>query len=267
MTKLFVDQTYLKTDQYHDATNLNARIMLHQRFSVNPKGWFPWIFDTLETLPPVANVLELGCGPGSLWVACPVRIPSGWRIIVSDFSQGMLEAAWRNLIVLGRGFKFEIIDAQSIPYPDESLDIVIANHMLYHVPDRPKALAEIHRVLKPGGMLIATTVGKNHLKELNDWLKCVSLEKDFKPIASPFVLENGLDQLRPFFKPIVLKRYEDSLRITEIDPLIAYIHSSMQAAMLSETALLKLKHDLECQLEKDSALHVTKDSGMFEARK
>ncbi len=56
--------------------------------------------------------------------------------------------------------QFKEIDAQSIPFEDETFDAVIANHMLYHVPDRPKAIAEIKRVLKPGGRLIATTIGK-----------------------------------------------------------------------------------------------------------
>jgi ubiquinone/menaquinone biosynthesis C-methylase UbiE len=263
----FANQTYLRTEQYRDASNLNARIVIHERFSTNPQGWFPWVWDTLTTLPASAKVLELGCGSGALWMSCPERIPAGWDISVSDFSPGMLDAAWRNLVTLKRGFKFEQIDAQAIPYLDESLDVIIANHMLYHVPDRPKALEEIHRVLKPGGMLVATTVGKNHLKELNAWLKGVSLNTDFEPFSNPFVLENGSEQLQPFFTPIVVKRYEDSLRITEIDPLMAYIRSSIRATLLSEAALQTMKQDLKYQLEKDGALLVTKDSGMFEAKK
>ena len=59
----------------------------------------------------------------------------------------MLDAAWRNLVITGRSFKFEEIDAQSIPYETKTFDAVIANHMLYHVPDRAKAIAEIKRVL------------------------------------------------------------------------------------------------------------------------
>ena len=69
------------------------------------------------------------------------RIPAGWSITLSDFSPGMLDAAWRNLVVTGRAFQFKEIDAQSIPFEDETFDAVIANHMLYHVPDRPKAIA------------------------------------------------------------------------------------------------------------------------------
>ncbi|HKI53048.1 MAG TPA: hypothetical protein VJ987_02910, partial [Anaerolineales bacterium] len=59
----FTDQNYLKTDQYKDSTNLNARVELHNRFSTNQYGWFNWVFDALMNLPANAKILELGCGP------------------------------------------------------------------------------------------------------------------------------------------------------------------------------------------------------------
>ena len=181
----YTDPHYLKTEQYRDETNLNARLEIHRRFSTNSYGWFPWIFDILESLPNQARVLELGCGPGYMWKECIDRIPADWSITLSDLSDGMVDAAWRNLVVTGRAFKYEQIDAQSIPYPDETFDIVIANHMLYHVPDRPKALVEIRRVLKIGGHFIATTVGDRHLAEINKWLKQISPDTDFAPFANP----------------------------------------------------------------------------------
>ena len=83
----------------------------------------------------------MGCGSGEMWKECASRIPAGWVITLTDLSDGMLDAAWRNLVPLGRNFKFEQMDAQSIPYGDKTFDVVIANHMLYHVPDREKALS------------------------------------------------------------------------------------------------------------------------------
>src|SRR5512138_1738048 len=199
MVSKFTDPQYLKTEQYRDSTNLDARVDNHLRFSTNPYGWFHWVFDTLEKLPANANILELGSGPGYLWSHCADRIPAGWRITLSDLSPGMVDAAWRNLVVLGRAFKFEQIDAQSIPYPDGSFDAVIANHMLYHVPDRAKAIQEIARVLRPGGHLIATTVGDHHLDELHEWLHFAHMDKSFEEFSRAFTLENGMEQLTPFF--------------------------------------------------------------------
>ncbi len=263
----FTDPTYLQTDQYRNADNLNARIVLHERFSTNPRGWFPWMWDVLAELPAEAKVLELGCGSGAMWMACPERIPAGWSITISDFSAGMLDSAWRNLVTLGRGFKFEQIDAQSIPYPDETFDLVIANSMLYHVPDRPKALGEIRRVLRPGGHLVAATSGVNHLKEMDEWFRSTKSDMDFSAVANPFTLENGLKQLRPFFSQIEIRRYEDGLRITEIPPLMAYLRSTSRVGAAPEAVFAKLEQELTAELQAKGEIFVTKDSGLFLARK
>jgi ubiquinone/menaquinone biosynthesis C-methylase UbiE len=263
----FTDQQYLKSDQYKDSSNLDARAALHKRFSTNSYGWCKWVFDTLLKLPENAKILELGCGPAYLWQENISRIPNGWRITLSDLSSGMLDAAWRNLVVSGRAFQFKEIDAQSIPFEDETFDAVIANHMLYHVPDRSKAIAEIKRVLMPNGRLIATTIGKNHLKEIANWIRQVSPGTDFVSFGSPFTLENGLDQLKSFFSHVMLSRYSDSLQVIEVEPIIAFILSTSHAAEISAEKLAKLQVDLEKELKEKGRILISKDSGLFEAIK
>lgn len=270
----YTDQAYLKNVQYRDASNLDARALIHERFSTNPQGWFHWVFDTLEELPSHARVLELGSGPGYLWKTCPERIPPDWSITLSDLSPGMVLAAWRNLVVTGRAYKYEQIDAQSIPYADATFDIVIANHMLYHVPNRPKALKEIRRVLKPGGQLAASTIGAGHLKELNVWMGQVCKSGNFAPFSAPFSLENGASQLQPFFTDIVTLQYADNLLIAEIDPLVAYIRSTLDPSEVSEEKLAALCQTLEAELRSSLAekqtkpgLFVAKDSGLFLAKR
>ncbi|MFN8384150.1 MAG: methyltransferase domain-containing protein [Anaerolineales bacterium] len=263
----FTDQQYLTNEQYKNSSNLDARIEIHRRFSTNSYGWFNWVFDTLDTLPKQANVVELGTGSGALWTAIANKIPADWVITLSDLSPGMLDAAWRNLVVTGRNFKFEQIDAQSIPYADETFDIVIANHMLYHVPDRPKALAEIKRVLKKDGHLIATTVGKTHQKEITAWLRQIWTDKNFSPFTQPFTLENGGEQLESFFSSVSMSRYEDNLLVTEVEPLIAYLRSSIRASEISEDELAKVRMELEEELKRSGKIFISKDSGLFKALK
>jgi ubiquinone/menaquinone biosynthesis C-methylase UbiE len=263
----FTDQQYLKTDQYKDSSNLDARVVIHQRFSMNQYSWFKSIFDTLLKLPENARILELGCGHGLLWKENISRIPAGWNITLSDLSSGMLDAAWRNLVVTGRAFHFKEIDAQSIPFEDKTFDAVIANHMLYHVPDRPKAIMEIKRVLKPGGRLIATTVGENHMREMIDWYARVHVSKVWESFANPFTLENGPEQLKPYFPHMSVSHYEDNLQITEIEPIMAYIRSGIRVAELSENELAALQQGLEEKLKQKGSIFVTKDSGLFEAIK
>jgi ubiquinone/menaquinone biosynthesis C-methylase UbiE len=263
----FTDQQYLKTDQYKDATNLDARVEIHKRFSTNSYGWFNWVFDTLLKLPADAKILELGCGPAHMWRECSSRIPTGWDITLSDLSSGMVDAAWRNLVVTGRAFQFKEIDAQEIPFENETFDAVIANFMLYHVPDRPKALQEIKRVLKPGGKLIAATVGDTHVKEMMEYLQQVHVDNIWESYANPFSLENGLEQLQAVFPNTVLSRYEDSLNVTEVEPIMAYIRSSMRATELSEDEMVKVQANLEEELKEKGRIFIRKDSGLFEAIK
>jgi ubiquinone/menaquinone biosynthesis C-methylase UbiE len=111
-------------------------------------------------------VLEVGCGTGNQWTNNLDRIPRGWRFMLTDFSAGMLAEAQENLSGKLHHVEFKIADAQDLPFPDASFDAIVANHMLYHVPDRPKAFAEFRRVLKPGGKLYAATNGKHHMTGL-----------------------------------------------------------------------------------------------------
>ena len=263
----FTDQQYLKTDQYKDSSNLDARVEIHKRFSTNSYGWFNWVFDTLVKIPADAKILELGCGPGYMWRECSNRIPTGWDITLSDLSAGMVDAAWRNLVVTGRAFRFKEIDAQSIPFEDETFDAVIANHMLYHVPDKPKAIAEIKRVLKTDGRFFATTVGDNHLKEITNWFRQIHKSEIWESFANLFTLENGLAQLKPFFPNVTVSRYEDNLHVTELEPLIAYFHSGVRAGELSEDEFATLQNDLEKELKEKGRIFISKDSGLFEAIK
>ncbi len=268
------DQSYLLNSQYKDASNLNARIQLHERFSTNPYGWLCWLFDQLE-VSPQCRILELGCGPGSLWSANIERIPAGWEINLSDLSQGMLEEARRNLTGGSHSFRFLSADAQQIPFEDASFDAVLANHMLYHIQDRESALLEIRRVLAPRGRFYASTVGTQHMHELHSLIERTYSDNTFgegyflwhNDGTDSFVLENGQAQIEPYFEDVRLSRYNDALEITEADPLIAYIMSGRAASLFSEREKAQFARSVEEELAQLGVVHITKDSGVFTARR
>ena len=263
------NQTYLR-EQYQDASNLNTRIRLHQIFRVNDYGWFRWVFDRFD-LPEEARILELGCGPGLLWWENADRVPAGWEISLSDFSLGMLAQACASMMERPHHtFRFEAIDAQAIPYPAAHFDGVIANHFLYHVPDRKRAIAEIRRVLKPGGHLYATTIGEGHMREIPQ------LVRRFDPCAEvtihgsefPFTLENGKDQLQVAFGEVRMWRYPDALHITSAEPLADYIFSLSRFHIPQRE---HLRRELITFIESELAAHdgvivIHKESGIFRAR-
>lgn len=249
-------------NQYRSASNLNARIRLHQEFSTNKYGWQRWLFEQFK-FTPNSRILELGCGTGNLWAENLDRIPKGLEIVLSDFSEGMLEQAKQNL-KHSSFFQFKVIDAQSIPFENKSFDFVIANHMLYHMPERSKALSEIRRVLRPGGHFYASTIGCNHLKEIDDLLSKFDnqLNSWGKMFLESFSLENGSTQLEKYFANISLARYPDSLLVTDAKLLTDYILSGR--IELSDDQQMNLAEFVTQELKSNNnKFYITKDSGVF----
>ena len=196
----FTDPVYLREEQYKTPTNLSARSGLHERFSTAAGSWHMWVMDQLD-LRAGERVLEVGGGPGWLWRENADWLPAGLRVCFSDFSLGMLRAARAGLTGL-HGFGFANSDAQDLPLPAGGFDWVIANHMLYHVPDLPRAVRELARVLRPGGRLCAATNGGQHMCELDRLLHQFDArypEPDQMAAMLRYRLENAAEWLRPVF--------------------------------------------------------------------
>lgn len=255
------DAAYLRGEQYRTAENLDARIRFHDRFSTNPRRWPGWVFDRLR-LGLQARVLEIGCGSGTLWQENRSRVPAGWTVVLSDFSPGMAARARRNL----PSFPVAALDAQDLPFPTARFDGVIANHMLYHVPDRPRALSEIRRVLRPGGRLYAATGGRDQFRELIDLVRRFDPGLDMWEGQGPdsFLLDTGEEQLAPWFSDVLLHRYDDSLLVTEAEPLVDYVASKVALPAGRRAAFARFVE--EEMRRRGGELRIGKDYGLFEAR-
>lgn len=250
------------TTQYRTNGNLSRRLDLHRRFSANSQGWHRWVFDHLA-LSPAARILELGCGPGTLWLDNRTRVPRDWRITLSDFSPGMIDEARRQLVDVAPNISFEIFDAVSIPFDDGAFDAVIANHMLYHVPDLPATLGEIRRILSPGGRFYAATNGQRHMWELDELVRLHAPGNDMPNVAERFGLENGLEHLTPWFSAVDRHDYPDSLEVTEAEPVIQYAQSMSGTEHLTEAQLESMRRTIADSIERTGRFHVTKSAGLF----
>lgn len=273
LNRSYINEGESVKEQYATANNFNARVELSRRFSTNQYGWTRWIFDQIE-FPNNSRVLELGCGPAYLWRGNLYRVPKDANITLSDFSEGMLKEAKNSFKNIDNSIEFMTIDAQEIPFPNEVFDVIIANHMLYHVPDRKKALNEISRVLKKDGRFYATTIGINNMKELRSLIAaCFNREDKGRgnSVAKEFGLENGMEQLKQYFSDVELLRYDDSLEVTEGKPLIDYVMSSQGVSRFIKFAgaekLKQLEEYIEDILKKEGKIKITKDTGLFIAKK
>lgn len=224
-----MDDAALLAEQYADAGNLGARIALHEGYTTAPEPWWPWVFDRVHAAadaagaPADADVLEVGCGRGDLWVENAGAVPDGWSVLATDFSAGMLAefaetTAPADLTPGATGRAA----AEALPLPDDHFDVVVANHMLYHV-DRERALPELRRVLRPGGRLVATTNGEDNLSELRALLDAAGAE--WTPSTGDFSLQNAPDQLRAAFDAVERRGFDGGLRVPDLEPLVAYAGS------------------------------------------
>ncbi|NQX60005.1 methyltransferase domain-containing protein [Paenibacillus qinlingensis] len=257
------------SEQYHNAVRLQARIRLYDHFSWNKVGWHRWFFEHLGTLPHL-KILELGCGDAALWRRNANLVPKTWSITLTDLSAGMLEEAKISLGAHSRQFKFLLADAQSIPFHENEFDIVIANHMLYHVIDMNLAISEMHRVLKPRGCLYASTMSQSHLQEIEQLTRSFDPHiQVLDPVMERFQLDNGKDKLQTSFTEIELIRFEDHMQIDDVQPLIQYITSTPMNArkVLVGAKLDQFTTYLQEKIEEKGSLYITKDSGFFLARK
>ena len=269
------DQGYLANQQYKTAANLRARMALHERFSTNQEDFARWVFDRVDA-PLGARVLELGTGPANFWVKNRERIPEGWHITLTDLSPGMLEEARKATEPVAAAFAFQTADAQNIPFENDTFDVVIANHMLYHVPDELKALAEIRRVLKPGGRLYAATNGREHMRELETFIaeQFADFGGSFMALdPQAFQLENGAEKLARYFATVDLHVVaNNALEVTEAEPFMAYVLSMRRFQDVTDKAdearvreiIDKAREEAQRRLER-GPIHITKSTGLFVA--
>jgi ubiquinone/menaquinone biosynthesis C-methylase UbiE len=156
---------------------------------------------------------------------------------------------------------YQTIDIQNIPYPDDSFDVVIANMMLYHVPDIEKGLSEVKRVLKSSGRFYAATLGENGIGSfIRDALHMHRIK------YAKFTLQNGSEQLEKYFTHVEKRLYEDSLAVTETNDLIEYIHTLPWAEELHTFSEAVLFSTLDA-CKQNGVIMIPKEYGTFVALK
>ncbi|MGC2191013.1 MAG: class I SAM-dependent methyltransferase [Candidatus Dormiibacterota bacterium] len=247
--------------QYRDGTNLGARQDLYRRFGTARRTWQAWVFDQLR-LPEGARILEVGGGSGRLWVENRERMLPGWRVTVTDRSPGMLAEAEVELAP-DPTFRFAVARVEALPFADGNFEAVIANHMLYHVPQLQLALSEVHRVLAPRGVLIAATNGPNHLSQFR------KLQTQIGTLAGPrthpaaaFNLVTGPPQLQAIFASLIVKRHPEELRITDVQAVVAYL-GSLPGPRLSSQQIEAVSALVEREVQLHGYWRVAVEAGLI----
>jgi SAM-dependent methyltransferase len=196
--------------QYATEHRLVARKSVWQD---DPHGPIPFLLDAIAAERP-ARVLDIGCGPG--WHASLIAERTGAHVVAADQSPRMAELAAE------RGLEAVVADIHDLPFADAAFDCVLAAWMLYHVRDLDRGLAEVARVLRPGGLLVAATNGEGHLSEL---LGLVGLPL----FAMPFSRENGEELLRRHFDSVERHDFTTRAHFPDREAVARYVASMSRA--------------------------------------
>ncbi len=289
------DKAQVRDYLYGDPAKLGARAALQRRFRANPLLMEDWELGLVD-LSGVQQALDAGCGTGGFLVPLARRLaPRGATVIGLDLAEGTLGRARASVQAEGLPVACVIGDVEALPFEDRSFDLVLANYLLYHVPDLAQAIAELRRVLRPGGTLLAATNGQDHMRELWQLQEQAFVGAGISPQraaeavtrgraagALSFRLENGAQWLRRSFAEAHLEHYPDELHVTEVEPVVAYVASmwfvddmlgaASAPAMDDERAVLRTRVEdsfrflVQERIAAAGCLRISKATGAFVAR-
>ncbi len=196
-------------------------------------------------------------------------------MVISDSSQGMVSAARNELRGIPVHFYYSVIDAQSLPFPSGCFNVVLANHMIYHIPDIPLAIEEMHRIISSDGFLLASTNEDDHMQEVDELVHSIEPSIIFGSCdlkgthLIPFSMSNGSELLRESFDKVIQFKFDDELIVTEVEPLIQYILSYPGNArdVFTKDKDSELRAKIAERINQDGAFHITKSAGLFIATK
>jgi len=223
--------------QYATEANLEARRSLY----ANVEGPDPRevAFEAVAEVAP-ERVLEVGGGPGEL--SARIANELGCEVMMLDISPRMVELA------LDRGVDARVGDVQSLPFADASFDCAVAAWMLFHLPDLDRGLAELARVLRPGGRLVAVTNGEHHLEELRAIAGSAAWERTF-------TRENGAEAIGRHFASVE-RRDADGWVTIEDDAVVRGFVGSLCAEVPDALP----PYELPLRVERASSVFVAETS-------
>ena len=271
------DKAYLTKEMYPDETNLSIRIRTHELYTQPDIDFTSWILDKINWEGNEV-VLDVGCGAGIYTEPVLNRVTSPGFLVSADLSIGMLEDfqnTYKEIAINPLN-----ADILNLPMAVNTYGVILANHMLYHVPDIPAALKELKRCLRPGGHLIAATNSTSSMNrfidEVNEAISVLGydLVLPYSQTRLNFSLEDGNDIVKDVFEQVEMFDLESMLVFPDADPVIAYINSFISFyedklidGLSWDTIINQAKSQVDQKIKVDNEYVVPKKTGVFIAQK
>lgn len=201
------------------------------RHPVGTRGFFDdleeYRFDKLRYLPRVVDfgsyrdrdLLEVGCGIGIDLIRFA---QAGARVVGVDLAEVSIELARRNFELHGLSGDLRVMDGEALEFADGSFDVVYAHGVLQYTADAEKMIAEIHRVLRPGGEAILMVYNRWSWLNLLSKVMKVELEHEDAPVLRKYTIGE--------FKTL-LSRFGEVRVVPERFPVKTRLHRGWKAAL------------------------------------
>jgi SAM-dependent methyltransferase len=217
----WTDRQFLQGSQYRDDSNLAARqaIYAYQQPRVNLWSWAL----SLAELDGSETVVDVGCGNGRYLRQLQGEGHNGLTVGI-DLSAGMLAGVATD----DPDQALVQADATRLPFQDGGVDVALAMHMLYHVPNPGLAVAELRRIVRPGGRVLVLVNSADALRELRQLISDVATELDI-PLGSPTTwrldVDRGAEMVSTAFDVVERHEVRAELVVPDPEPVVAYVAS------------------------------------------
>jgi len=219
--------TDLLKDHYRNIENWRVKEQTHERYTQPKVNFVNWTMNRVQWQGD-ETVLDAGCGPGRYFSYFQQNLPDATYIGL-DYSTSMVSGhPAQSRLVRGA--------LDTIPLPDNTFDVVMANHVLYMLPDIELAIQELQRVLKPNGVLVSATNSITTMPQFRELFRrsilLVSTPGTSRSIKPPvglhqrFSLENGSVTLARHFDAVVRHDMPGAFVFSQVDPIMDYLESS-----------------------------------------
>lgn len=274
--KQFTDRDNLMKRAYADQRHLQVRLRTHELYTVPKFDFQEWVLSQHRSWRGDEIVLDIGCGMGDYFEGVLKRLDRGGQYIAGDLSIGMLRSATEH--ALANQVNFSVEDVQYLPFATNSFDVVLANHMLYHVPNLSHALSEIHRVLRPGGVLITAVNSQFTMLEFNTLTRraltllghALPDEGETSISFEGYSLENASMKLARYFRGVVRYEIPSALVFDDPQPVIDYLESTralredtLPVGVIWEDFMLIMRSQVERLISHFGELVVNKLTGVL----
>ena len=262
--RTLTDRAYLTGVQYRDDTNLAARqsVYAYQQ----PRIDLVQAVLDLAGLAGHETVADIGCGNGKYLAGLASRGHAG-RLLGADLSPGMLAISR----AAAAGAAVTAADAAALPLASGVIDVTLAPHMLYHVPDRMAAVREFRRITRPGGQVLVVLNGPDHTAELAELVSATAAElglpnpgfrAEYQTYLS-MTLDTGAELLSQVFGSVRRHDFPGRLLLPSAAPVAAYVGSMRATQAMPDPAAFTAAVADRVAFGPDGTFRITTHSGVL----